>query len=103
MRQAGNVGELVGIDISGLEVARARNAGSNVDIEEVDARECAARFGEGSFDVVIDKSTVDAMLCDPRDGLANVRRMCEQVGELVVCGGIYCVVSHNYPEEDGVA
>lgn len=100
MRQSGHSGVLVGIDISGISLAREINAGHDILIEEVDALDCAARFGGDSFDVVVDKSTIDAMLCDLKSGLDNVRRMCVHVETLLAEGGIYFVVSHNSPDTD---
>jgi hypothetical protein len=44
--------------------ARECCAGYDIRVVDADARSCAASFGAGAFDVVMDKSTVDAMLCD---------------------------------------
>ena len=102
MRLAGHTGELVCIDISGIAAAEKACFGHNVRVLEVDARTCFedGTFGENSFDAVIDKSTVDAMLCDEDNGMDNVRRYAQQVNSILCGGGCFFVISHNSPTEN---
>ena len=57
-----------------------------------------------SFDVVIDKSTTDGLLCDTRHGASRVRRMYEAVGRTLRPSAVVAVVSWRDPQGDeGVA
>lgn len=100
MRESGHVGELVGCDFSGVELARRCNAGLDIAIKEADCRSCAAVLGRDAFDLILDKGTVDALLCDEDEGEENVRRECGQVREMLRVGGTFCLVTPKYPEEE---
>eukprot|EP01050_Picozoa_sp_SAG11_P003494 SAG11_NODE_198_length_12679_cov_7.778537_6_plen_136_part_00 len=50
---------------------------------------------------MIDKSTTDALLCDAENGLRSVRAAAEQVAQLVVDGGCFCLISHNQLNFEG--
>ena len=96
-----HTGHLVGIDISGIDAAKEVNKDHpNISIMNVDARECSKKFGEQSFDAVLDKSTIDGMLCDEVNGFSNVTQMAKNIGVILKEGGVYCVVSHNQPQID---
>ena len=41
-----------------------RSRGYEIRIEQADARSCAALLGAEAFDLIIDKGTLDALLCD---------------------------------------
>ena len=103
MRTAGHTGILVGIEISGLGVARAACTGKDIKVVEADARYCCTdgTFAAGSFDLVIDKSTVDAMLCDAAEGMQNVELYAQQAGALLTPGGCFFLISHNSPAGSG--
>ncbi len=98
LRDNGHRGDLVGIDISGISVARSVCAGKDIQVEEVDATTAYTVFGADAFEVVLDKSTIDAMLCDDADGMATVRAYAQQVSGLLCVGGCFFVVSHNHPQ-----
>ena len=98
LRDNGHSGELVGIDISGISVARTVCGGKDIQVEEVDATTAYTVFGADAFEVVLDKSTIDAMLCDDTDGMTTVRSYAQQVSGLLCVGGCFFVVSHNHPE-----
>jgi len=107
MRKAGHTGELVGIDISGMDAAEQACKGQSIRIMEADARTCFidGTFAASSFDMILDKSTIDAMLCDAKHGMSSVRAYAGQVSSMLSAGGCFFVVSHNSPgfdeDEDG--
>ena len=100
MRESGHTGELIGTDFSGVELARRCNAGLDIAIKEADCRDCADLLGQEAFDLILDKGTVDALLCDESEGEENVRRECSQVREMLRVGGAFCLVTPKYPEEE---
>ena len=51
-------------------------------------------FAAHSFDLLIDKGTLDAMLCDPRLGARNVRQIFQQVTRIMRPTGAFLIVSH---------
>ena len=69
---------------------------------EADARDCArvlSAAGCGGpdtlFELVVDKSTVDAMLCDTDGGVASIRAEAAQVARLLTPSGCFCLISFN--------
>ncbi|CAN0044779.1 unnamed protein product, partial [Hapterophycus canaliculatus] len=65
-----------------------------VEFVVLDARDLP--FAAGSFDLVVDKGTVDAMLCD-NSGKDNARAICREAGRVVAPGGWFVIVSHVHP------
>jgi hypothetical protein len=55
------------------------------------------------YDVCIDKSTTDGMLCDTKRGAERVRRMYAHVGAALAPAATVCVCSWRDPEEEGLA
>jgi SAM-dependent methyltransferase len=56
----------------------------------------------GGFDLVVDKSTTDGMLCDVKDGGRRVRTMYENVGAALCTTALVAVCSWKDPESDGM-
>ena len=54
-------------------------------------------YEDESFDCVIDKSTIDALLCGD-DAFLNVARMLKEVSRVLKPGGTYLVISYGKPE-----
>lgn len=54
-------------------------------------------FPDASFDAVIDKALMDAVLCG-ENSTANVAKMLSNVSRALKTGGVYFVVSHGIPE-----
>lgn len=54
-------------------------------------------FGPSHFDVVIDKSTIDAILCG-EFSFYNTAQMLNEVQRVLKVGGVYFVVSYGKPE-----
>ena len=87
--------------------ARGLGRSAGVQLIHADVRSCAAVLaaalgaaapgagGEGAvFDLVVDKSTIDALLCHP-DGLQHVAQECAQIASMLSPGGAFCIISHN--------
>jgi hypothetical protein len=55
------------------------------------------QFPENSFDLAIDKSTIDALLCGDMSFL-NVAIMTKEVQRILNTGGIYLIISYGQPE-----
>jgi SAM-dependent methyltransferase len=100
---AGHTGKMEGIDFSeGIvqklidDENKSQSSGS-MTYREMDARRLS--YEEGSWDNVIDKGTVDAMLCDKRNGIKNARGVVsEAVRVLKKSSGTIIFVSHIQTE-----
>jgi hypothetical protein len=55
------------------------------------------KYGDNSFDLAIDKSTIDALLCGDSSFL-NVAIMTKEVQRILKTGGIYMIISYGQPE-----
>ena len=58
---------------------------------------CRMTYPAGRFGSVVDKGTLDALLCGD-DSTANAHKMCEQVSRVLRSGGAFVVVSYGTPE-----
>eukprot|EP00750_Incisomonas_marina_P033119 INCI9574.1.p1 GENE.INCI9574.1~~INCI9574.1.p1 ORF type:complete len:292 (-),score=41.19 INCI9574.1:108-983(-) len=63
--------------------------------EELNVLDLEARFGAESFDMVVDKGTLDALLFRDDDG---AQRMCQQVHAVLRPCGSYCQITREDPE-----
>ena len=54
-------------------------------------------YEDKKFDVIIDKSTMDALLCGDQSFL-NVAIMTKEVQRVLKTGGIYLIISYGQPE-----
>jgi ubiquinone/menaquinone biosynthesis C-methylase UbiE len=54
-------------------------------------------YEDNYFDLVLDKSTIDALLCSENPYL-NTAKMMEEVWRVLKNGGIYLVISYSSPE-----
>lgn len=66
--------------------------------EQADARSLV--YPNDSFDIVIDKGTIDAMMCSDTQGVSNARQICSEAARVVSPGGLLIVVSHMSPTGD---
>ena len=64
--------------------------------KEMDARDMKD-FQNETFDLVIDKSTIDALLCG-NQSFINVALMTKEISRVLKVGGIYFVISYGRPE-----
>lgn len=55
------------------------------------------KYVDGYFNIVIDKSTIDALLCGERSFI-NVAIMIKEAQRVLEDGGIYMIISYGQPE-----
>ena len=86
-----------------MSLVYGRSRGYEIRIEQADARSCAPLLGAEAFDLIIDKGTLDALLCDDDEAarLESARLECDQVRTMLRCGGCFCLVTPKYPDEEG--
>lgn len=58
---------------------------------------CNMTYEDDSFDVAVDKSTIDALLCGDNAYL-NVAKMLKEVQRVLKPGGCYIAISYGKPE-----
>ena len=61
----------------------------------MDAREL--NYDDNWFDLIVDKSTIDSMLCGEKSFL-NTALMLKEVQRVLKTGGIYMIISYGTPE-----
>jgi ubiquinone/menaquinone biosynthesis C-methylase UbiE len=61
----------------------------------MDARDL--QYQDNFFDLIIDKSTMDALLCGDHSFL-NVAIMTKEVQRVLKTGGYYMIISYGQPE-----
>jgi ubiquinone/menaquinone biosynthesis C-methylase UbiE len=86
------------IDISHnvIKSMSERNKGmEGLTYEVMDVREL--KYDDNSFDLAVDKSTIDALLCG-EDAFINVAKMIKEVQRVLKVGGYYMIVSYGSPE-----
>lgn len=95
--RAGARGRLVGVDYAASAVALCRRtrAAEGVEYLRMDARKM--RFPDESFDVVLDKATLDGQLC----GRGAAAATCREVGRVLRPGGAYILVTWRGPSRAG--
>ena len=98
--EAGHTGLLHGIDFSKsiiLKLINDQTKKSELDVTaeylEMDARHL--KYEDDSWDVVLDKGTLDAMLCDKETGLVNARELTEEACRVLKkSSGVMVFISH---------
>ena len=55
------------------------------------------KYKDEMFDLVIDKSTIDALLCG-EDSFINVAIMTNEMSRVLKTGGIYFIISYSKPQ-----
>jgi SAM-dependent methyltransferase len=68
---------------------------TGVTYEQGDARSLS--YTNESFDIILDKGTIDAMMCSNDEGFDNARRICGEAARLLKIGGCFFIVSHMSP------
>ena len=61
---------------------------------------CNMDYPDEYFDVAIDKSTIDAILCGD-NAFLNVAKMMNEVQRVLKTGGVYLAISYGKPENRG--
>jgi SAM-dependent methyltransferase len=80
------------------EAARSNPALPVVSYEQADARSLS--YSNESFDIVLDKGTIDAMMCSISEGVSNAQQICSEAARVVSPGGVIVIVSHMNPTGD---
>lgn len=79
-----------------VEMMRAKDAAkTRLRYEVMDVTRL--EFQDAHFDVVVDKGTMDSVLCSDQ-GEDGCRRMCRGLARVLKPGGVYFAVSHSPPE-----
>jgi len=92
------VKNITNIDIS--EVCVNHMKAKHEDKQEMQWQKMDVRkleFADGTFDVVIDKGTLDSVLCG-EGSTKNCAQMCKEVSRVLKPGGTYIVVSYGQPD-----
>jgi ubiquinone/menaquinone biosynthesis C-methylase UbiE len=55
------------------------------------------KYEDNTFDLAVDKSTIDALLCGEKSFL-NVAIMLKEVQRVLKVGGVYVIISYGQPE-----
>lgn len=87
------------IDISPTVIndMKERNKGKpGLIYKEMDVRNMKD-FKDETFDLVIDKSTIDALLCGEQS-FVNVALMTKEISRILKTGGYYFIISYGKPE-----
>lgn len=92
--------DIVNIDISSVVIEQMREKHKEIPqltYMQMDVRDMAF-FGNESFDCVLDKGTLDAMMCadDAPDGAS---KMLAEVARLLRPHGIYLLITYGAPKE----
>ena len=99
----GKVGHMViGIDLTKemVDGANAMITAYGLDSKQVKAVQMDAEklsFEDETFDLIIDKSTIDALLCGNHSFL-NVAKMTKEISRVLKTGGVYLIISYGQPE-----
>ena len=89
---------IINIDISHnvIKAMKERNKDKVGMVYEVmDVRDL--KYEDNTFDLAVDKSTIDALLCGD-DAFINVAKMIKEVQRVLKVGGYYMIVSYGTPE-----
>ncbi|XP_044974263.1 EEF1A lysine methyltransferase 4-like isoform X1 [Hordeum vulgare subsp. vulgare] len=91
---------IVNIDISSVVIEHMKE--KHMDIPQLTYMQLDVRdmsfFGDGSFDCIIDKGTLDAMMCGD-DAPHGAYKMLTEVARLMRPGGIYILITYGAPKE----
>jgi len=92
------VKNITNIDIS--EVCVNHMKAKHEDKQEMQWQKMDVRkleFADGTFDVVIDKGTLDSVLCG-EGSTKNCSQMCKEISRVLKPGGTYIAVSYGQPD-----
>jgi ubiquinone/menaquinone biosynthesis C-methylase UbiE len=58
---------------------------------------CSLQFQDASYDAVVDKGTLDSVLCGD-NSTANAAKYCSEVSRVMRAGATFFIVSYGTPE-----
>ena len=89
---------IVNIDISSVVIKQMKDRNTKrpgTANEEMDVRDI--KYPDNYFDLEIDKSTINALLCGEEASI-NVAKMTKEIYRTLKEGGVYMVISYGKPE-----
>ncbi|KAG8068921.1 hypothetical protein GUJ93_ZPchr0005g15555 [Zizania palustris] len=92
--------EVVNVDISSVVIEQMREKHMEIPqltYFQMDVRDMSF-FGDETFDCVLDKGTLDAMMCGD-DAPRGASKMLAEVTRLLRPGGIYMLITYGAPKE----
>ena len=89
-----NYKKIINIDISDVVIQKMKNQYPEIDWQEMDATKMT--FEDNFFDCVIDKGTLDAIMCgnDP----VPPANLIKEMYRVTKNGGHFCIITHGEPE-----
>jgi ubiquinone/menaquinone biosynthesis C-methylase UbiE len=93
-----NLHKIFNMDISSNVIKSMRERSKELLEMSWDVMDCRdLKFNQGFFDVVIDKCTMDTILCGDNPYL-NVALMTKEVQRVLKASGVYLIISHSEQE-----
>ena len=93
-----NIHKIFNIDISSNVIKNMRERSKDLEGMSWDVMDCRdLKFNQSFFDVVIDKCTMDTLLCGDNPYL-NVAMMTKEIQRVLKVSGTYVIVSHSDQE-----
>jgi SAM-dependent methyltransferase len=86
------------IDKQKKEHHNSSSATLQASFDSLDARDLP--YAQNSYDIVIEKGTLDAMLSDPEEGIRNCIQTVKEMARVTNVGGSILIVSHLNANED---
>jgi len=87
--------DIVNIDISGVVIAAMKEKYPKMIYEVQNV--CNLPYDSASFDAVIDKGTLDAILCGP-GSLENADKMLSHISRILKPGGVFILITYGRPQ-----
>ena len=79
-----------------INFMRTRNKDKNgLHFEVMDV--CEMKYKDEMFDLIVDKSTIDALLCGDHSFMI-VAKMLKEISRVLKTGGVYLIISYGQPE-----
>ena len=89
---------IINVDISSVVISQMSKRNAKRDLmvyKQMDVRDL--KYENGTFDLEIDKSTIDALLCGDH-AFYNVAIMMKEIQRTLKVGGTYLAISYGKPE-----
>jgi ubiquinone/menaquinone biosynthesis C-methylase UbiE len=87
------------IDISEAVIQQMSERDKELTLMKYEVMDCTdLKYPDGFFDTVIDKSTIDALLCGS-DPFLTTAKMTKEVQRVLKISGIYCAISYGEPDK----